>query len=123
MTTSNRIITNSQEESLFVPIESLFNQDDSITYVFVKRGMSTTKQEVIIGASNRNEVIITSGLTESDKVYLNRIAGMENDEVELLPELEGKRNLKEEEPAEAPEMKEDGRPGMGKGKRGKRKKA
>ncbi len=123
MTTSNRIITDSQDETLFVPIESLFNQDDSITYVFVKRGMSTIKQEVIIGVSNRNEVIVKAGLTESDKVYLNRLIGMEGDDIELLPELDGKRNLdQEEEPAETREAKREGRPGKGKGKSGKRKK-
>lgn len=102
MTTSNRIITNSLDEVIYVPLESLYNQDDSITYVFLKRALGVTKQEVKLGESNRNFVIVESGLGLGDQVFLNKVAGMEDDEVDLLPELDGKRN----EPRDTVEVKQ-----------------
>jgi len=97
MTTSNKIITNMFDDVLFIPIEGLFNQDDSLTYVFKKSGLSTEKQEVMIGASNTNQVVVLAGLNEGDEVYLNRVEGMESEQVNLIPEMDGKRNKKEEQ--------------------------
>ena len=91
MTTSNRIITEKEENQLYIPLEALFNQDDSITYVFRKFGLNTVKQEIEVGSSNRNEVIVKNGLDEGDMVYLSRVAGMEDDDVELITEMNGKR--------------------------------
>ncbi len=100
MTTSNRIITSELEDVTHIPLECLFNQDDSITYVFAKRGLNVVKQEVMLGEANRNEVVIEKGLTTDDQVYLNHIKGMESDDVELLPEMDGKRNPQKEEAPE-----------------------
>ena len=91
MTTSNRIITEKAKDELYVPLEALFNLDDSITYVYKKSGLKAVKQEIEVGASNRNEVIVKMGLEEGDQVYLNRISGMEKSDVNLLPALNGKR--------------------------------
>lgn len=112
MTTSNQIITDVQEEVLHIPIEGLFNEDDSITYVFKKTGLSVAKQEVMVGATNTNEVIIKAGLNEGDQVYLNRIADLNDAEVNLIAEMNGKRNVKEEkinEVEEEAKTKSDGR--------------
>ena len=103
MTTSNRIITSKVADELYIPLEALFNQDDSITYVYKKSGLTAVKQEIEVGASNRNEVIVKLGLDEDDQVYLNRIPGMDNSEVNLLPALDGKRQQdkgEENNPAE-----------------------
>ncbi|NEN23718.1 HlyD family efflux transporter periplasmic adaptor subunit [Cryomorpha ignava] len=91
MTTSNRIITEKAENKLFVPLEALFNLADSITYVYKKSGLNAVKQEIEVGESNRNEVIVKMGLEEDDQVYLNKVSGMEKSDVNLLPELNGKR--------------------------------
>ena len=97
MTTSNRIITNTMEEVLYIPLECLRNQYDSITFVYMKDGLSTIKQEVMIGAANDNEVVIKAGLQEGDKVFLSNVLGKEDDEIVLLPEMDGRRNLPIEE--------------------------
>jgi multidrug efflux pump subunit AcrA (membrane-fusion protein) len=118
MTTSNQIITKTYDSALHIPIEALFNQDDSITYVFKKSGLSTEKREVMIGASNTNEVVILAGLEEGDEVYLNRITSLEGEPVELIPEMNGKRNIEEnkanevEEEEQKEQKSRGGRKGM-----------
>ncbi|HKL39242.1 MAG TPA: efflux RND transporter periplasmic adaptor subunit, partial [Cryomorphaceae bacterium] len=114
MTTSNQIITDVQEDVLHIPIEGLFNQDDSITYVFKKSGLGTEKQEVMVGATNTNEVVILAGLNEGDQLYLNRVSGMEDDEVNLIAEMDGKRNKKKEKSEDELTAKENQRESEGK---------
>lgn len=96
MTTSNKIITKTVEDALFVPLETLHSEHDSITYVFKKSGGSTVKQEVMIGDANAENVHIIAGLEPGDRINLSSVKGMENREVKLLPEMDGKRNKKEE---------------------------
>jgi hypothetical protein len=69
MTTKNTIITAVIPNVLFVPIECV-HTNDSITFVYKSSGGSVVKQQVKAGASNENEIIITNGLDEKDKVYL-----------------------------------------------------
>ncbi|MBX2915954.1 MAG: HlyD family efflux transporter periplasmic adaptor subunit [Cyclobacteriaceae bacterium] len=97
MTTSNKIVASVVEGALFVPLESLHTQADSITYVFKKNGLNTIKQEVVVGETNANDAVITSGLSLTDRVYLSIPAGMADAKVDLLPELNGKRNKKKDE--------------------------
>lgn len=102
MTTSNKIITKTVDEALYIPLECLHSQYDSITYVFKKSGASTIKQEVMIGDANAESVHIKAGLEASDRVHLSSVQGMESQDIELIPEMDGKRNTKEEEVAEEP---------------------
>ncbi len=69
MTTKNTIITAVVPNVIYVPIESV-HTNDSITYVFKADGSRIVKQQVKAGVSNENEIIITKGLTDKDKVYL-----------------------------------------------------
>ncbi|MFZ4398763.1 MAG: efflux RND transporter periplasmic adaptor subunit [Bacteroidales bacterium] len=69
MTTKNTIITAVVPNVIFVPIESV-HTSDTITYVFKSDGSRIIKQQVKAGVSNENEIIITKGLTEKDRVYL-----------------------------------------------------
>lgn len=108
MTTSNKIITKTVEDALYVPLESLHSQYDSITYVFKKDGGSTVKQEVIIGDANAENVHVIAGLDAGDRVHLSSVQGMENKEVNLLPEMNGKRNKKEEVIEEPPTAEPQG---------------
>lgn len=65
MTTKNIIVTDVIDSALFVPIECIHTQD-SITYVV----SGNRRQQVIVGKSNENEIIIKEGLEEGDDVYL-----------------------------------------------------
>ncbi|MBL7858736.1 MAG: HlyD family efflux transporter periplasmic adaptor subunit [Cyclobacteriaceae bacterium] len=100
MTTSNRIVASMLDNVLFVPLESLHSQADTITYVIKKDGMNTIKQEIIVGLSNASDVVITAGLKENDRVFLSVPKGIEDDDIRLLPEMNGKRKKEEEKPAE-----------------------
>ncbi|UII24511.1 HlyD family efflux transporter periplasmic adaptor subunit [Fulvivirga maritima] len=96
MTTSNTIITKHVPEVLHFPLESLHNQDDSITYVYKKEGLNIVKQEVQVGETNTTDAMILAGLEEGDRIYIS-VPGSEEGEVQLLPELNGKRNKPEAE--------------------------
>ena len=96
MTTSNKIIISTVENAVFVPLECLHSQHDSITYVYKKDGLSVKKQEVKIGDNNMAEVIVLNGISAGDKLYLSIPAGHDNDEILLLPEMDGKRNMPKE---------------------------
>lgn len=85
MTTSNKIQIFSQEDAIFIPLECVTSQDD-VYYVVVQRGMRIEKQEVKLGRSNDNEVIVLDGVTESETVYLNIPEGLEEKEIVRLSE-------------------------------------
>lgn len=97
MTTSNKIVTNVQDSVLYVPLESLHSQFDSIAYIFKKNGIKTVKQEVVVGATNANSAVILEGINASDRIYLSIPPGLEEQEIDLLPHLNGKRNKKDKE--------------------------
>jgi len=97
MTTSNKIVASIVESALFVPLESLHTEADSITYVFKKNGINTVKQEVIVGETNTNDAVILGGLTVADRIYLSLPEGMSDLKIDLLQELNGKRGKKKEE--------------------------
>jgi multidrug efflux pump subunit AcrA (membrane-fusion protein) len=97
MTTSNKIIANVINDAIYVPLESLHSQSDTITYVFLKKGLDIIKQEVVVGETNANDAIITSGLAPDDKLYLSVPSGLEDKSVELLPEMNGKRSKEKQE--------------------------
>jgi multidrug efflux pump subunit AcrA (membrane-fusion protein) len=116
MTTSNKIIISASDSAVYVPLECLHSKDDSITYVYKKEGLSVKKQEVKVGDNNMNDVIILGGVKPGDKLYLSIPGGHETTAIVLLPELDGKRNIRQEEIKEKPKKKRFN-PG---GKRGRR---
>lgn len=67
MTTSNEILTYTFDDVLFAPLEAIYN--DSLTFVYKNDNGTTVKQEVIVGESNDNQVIIEHGLKEGDEFY------------------------------------------------------
>ncbi len=98
MTTSNTIITNQFDDVLYVPLEALHSFSDSISFVFITDGINYKRQEVKVGHTNSDAAIIEIGLEESDRVYLSMPSSSTDlSSISLLEELEGKRNLKEEE--------------------------
>lgn len=105
MTTSNKIMSNVVENALHVSLESLHNQFDSITYVFKKSGLTTIKQEVIVGETNADDAVILGGLELDDRVFLSMPAGLEDQKIQLLPQMNGKRRKKEQEEKGPPDLK------------------
>ncbi len=95
MTTSNAIIAEQLDEVVYVPLEAINVESDSINYVYLKSGV---KQEVIMGMANANDVVIEKGVNEGDRVYLSTPNWGANLAVRLLDELDGKRNLDPDEP-------------------------
>jgi HlyD family secretion protein len=102
MTTANKILVSIKDNSLFIPLECLHSHFDTITYVYKKAGINTVKQEVIVGETNANDAIIVKGLDADDRVYLSVPKGLEDNDFNLLPELDGKRKKKEGKEEEKP---------------------
>jgi hypothetical protein len=92
MTTSNRIVAHVLDSVLYIPLECLHSQADTITFVFTRDGMRTIKQEVMIGATNSNDAVVLAGLPRNAPVFLSVPAGMEEEAILLLKEMEGKRH-------------------------------
>jgi hypothetical protein len=97
MTTGNKIVTKTISDVTFVPLESVMTGTDSIPYVYLKNG---TKQIVVLGESNENNVIVEQGLEPGTTIYLNtpeeperftKIAG-----TELIPVIKQKEKEKKE---------------------------
>ena len=69
MTTSNEIVMSSIPDTLFVPLEAVFEKDGK-TIVYTTSGSSARPREVKLGAKNSNFVIVSSGVQAGDKVAL-----------------------------------------------------
>lgn len=89
MTTSNAIIAEKLENVVYVPLEAIHVLNDSINYVHKSNGV---KQEVKLGLSNSNDVVIEKGLDEDDNVYLSIPNWGDGVAVNLIDELNGTRN-------------------------------
>lgn len=99
MTTGNAILIARLDNVLSVPLEAIFS-DDSIPYVFRKNG---TKQIVVLGETNENEVVVEQGLKAGDRILLSKpenAAKMKTEGSELIPViLQKAREKKEREEA------------------------
>jgi hypothetical protein len=101
MTTSNSITTGVYEDVIHIPLECV-HTTDSLTFVYKKNGGKILRQEVVLGPSNENDVIIENGLAENDRVWLS-----------LPPDTTGHELLRvnrdstiRKDPANLPEKKE-----------------
>jgi multidrug efflux pump subunit AcrA (membrane-fusion protein) len=70
MTTSNNILINEIPNKLIIPLEAVFAEGKT-SFVYLKKGNGIDKQEVKLGKSNDEEVIVEKGLAEGDVVYLS----------------------------------------------------
>ncbi len=66
--------------------------------------MKTVKQEVMVGDTNANDVVILGGLSDNARIHLSIPPGMEDEEITLLKEMNGKR--KKAQPEEEAPKKE-----------------
>lgn len=83
MTTSNKILIDQQDDVLMIPLEAIF-ANDSISYAYVKSGLSIDKKQVELGVSNNEVAIVINGLEENDLVYLNKPDGLDEKSITLL---------------------------------------
>lgn len=86
MTTGNTIITDYIENVLVVPLEAIYSQGDSLTYVFKKKGLSTVKQQIALGAKGNDMVVIEDGLVEDDVIYLSTPSNPDEKQIAYLEE-------------------------------------
>ncbi|MCB0823659.1 MAG: efflux RND transporter periplasmic adaptor subunit [Bacteroidales bacterium] len=120
MTTKNIIITDIISDALSVPIECI-HTGDSVTYVVT----GSRRQQVIVGKSNENEIIVLAGIEEGDDVFILPPEGYEeyrlstlDDEVIARFEQENPRAEEVDSAAQQPETQGKGmKPGFEKGKR------
>jgi multidrug efflux pump subunit AcrA (membrane-fusion protein) len=70
MTTSNTIVVAEREDALHIPLETVHTQD-SLTYVFARRGGSLVRQQVRLGLLNENRAIVDAGVRPEDDLYLS----------------------------------------------------
>ncbi len=75
MTTGNKIITKTINDVTFIPLESVQSGPDSIPFVYLKNG---TRQVVVLGESNENNVVVDQGLLPGIQVYLSTPANPED---------------------------------------------
>ncbi|GAB4128296.1 MAG: hypothetical protein OHK0045_18370 [Raineya sp.] len=71
MTTSNTIICETIPNSLYIPLDCLHQDSRDVPFVYLKKANSIIRQEVKVGKSNENEIVITAGLQPKDIVYLS----------------------------------------------------
>lgn len=99
MTTSNSIITKTFEDVLYIPLEAV-HSNDSMTYVYRR---NNTRQVVVLGDANENEIIVEAGLEEGNKILLSVPEGAEEmrfmglELVEVIREKEAEKKRLEEE--------------------------
>lgn len=70
MTTGNRIIAERLDSVLYIPLEAIHSQGDSISYVFKKEGLGYERTQVEIGKTNDNYAEVLKGLSEKETVSL-----------------------------------------------------
>ena len=86
MTTSNKVIAEVLEDVLFIPVEAVHSQGDSITYIIAKEGLNITKHEVRLGKSDSDEVVVLGGIEEGITVYLSDPSGIEEKPIKRISE-------------------------------------
>jgi RND family efflux transporter MFP subunit len=84
MTTGNAIETLSISDVLSIPLEAV-SSDAGVTFVYKQSGSRVVRQEVATGAMNDDEVVISRGLEEGDRVLLSPPEGKETLELVRLP--------------------------------------
>ena len=69
MTVSCEIIVNRLADTLFVPIESVFNKQQT-EIVYVKQGNNYKLRQVVTGEENENYVLILKGLESGETIAM-----------------------------------------------------
>jgi len=97
MTTGNKIITKTFKDVVHIPLETVFATADSIPFVYKKDG---TRQVVVLGESNENDVIVEQGLTKGERLYLSIPEGGDKFKLrgeDLIPVIRERKKIKADE--------------------------
>lgn len=97
MTTGNQIVTQTFNNVIYIPLETVFATADSIPFVYRKDG---TRQIVVLGESNENDVIVEQGLSAGERLYLSVPEDGDKFKMEgedLIAVIKEKKRLKAEE--------------------------
>lgn len=107
MTTSNSILIEELDNVVYLPLDAVNVENDSINYVYLKNG---TKQEVKLGKANANDVVVEMGLNPGQEVFLSTPIWSKEKDVRLIAELDGFRNLENQFsiPSSLPEADAEG---------------
>jgi HlyD family secretion protein len=92
MTTGNKILVGQIPKSIYVPLEAIHNQGDSLSYVFVHQSFGAEKRQVLVGKTNDNHAQILSGLEKKEKVFLSVPKGADKLSMIALPVSDSKRS-------------------------------
>ncbi len=87
MTTGNAIETLSVADVLSIPLEAV-SSDGGVPFVYKQTGGRVVKQEVATGAMNDDEVVVSKGLEEGDRVLLSPPEDKDKLELVRLPASE-----------------------------------
>lgn len=82
MTTGNTIVTAAYDDAMYLPIETVYTQGDTVSYVYLSKKFTISKQEVITGERNNLDIIITAGLEKGDQVLY--LPPENNEDIELI---------------------------------------
>lgn len=99
MTTGNKIITKTISDVTYIPLESVQAGPDSIPFVYMK---NKTRQIVVLGESNENNVVIEQGLETGTEIYLSTPEEAEGFKIvgeELIAVIKEKEQAKKAEEA------------------------
>jgi len=97
MTTGNKIVTKTIDNVIYVPLECVQSGTDSVPFVYTK---NKTKQVVLLGESNENNVIIEKGLEPKSVIYLNTPEGGDKYKIagaDLIPVIKEKEKARKAE--------------------------
>lgn len=86
MTTGNKMIIKEIPDVIFIPIESIFEQDGK-KFVYVKNGSGFDKREIEVGEKGEDYIIVRSGLRVNEEVALSD--PFEKEEMKTTPETQG----------------------------------
>lgn len=113
MTTGNKIVTKTIKDVTYVPLESVQNGPDSIPFVYMKNG---TRQIVVLGESNENNVIVEQGIEPGTLVYLSTPESPEGFDLvgqDLIAVIKEHERIKKEEEKKLREEAQRAMEGMG----------
>jgi multidrug efflux pump subunit AcrA (membrane-fusion protein) len=83
MTTSNNILISQLPNKLIIPLEAVFASGKT-SFVYVRKSGNISKQQVVLGKSNDEEVIVEKGLAEGDIICLSEPAAARDMKITTL---------------------------------------
>lgn len=84
MTTGNNIVVGKIKNVLFIPLEAIHHDGDTLTYTYVKDGATFLKKEITVGETNENHAVVKAGLKKGEMIYLSVPNDQENIQTERL---------------------------------------